>query len=254
MVIIISQSQDYFNSRETRRGTAHFDWSKLFLAGVVPLTNCPSKFLVISLKLCFLKYVKPFKDVIFCIINRDDRLHLRFIGFKTRQDTFHGKKQETKIEPWCFAQQIWTRKSRQFSTFVLLRSIWPRPPYATEVAVLLVLFAWLALGVRRTALKRCGEWWMVPSRNRCGGFPKWGYHNSWMVYKGKSFQDWWFRGTPISGTPVHETEEFTSNEWFEMWHIQAIKRVDPLVKTVKTESIAGHVSHLAKFFQWVSRG
>ena len=34
-----------------------------------------------------------------------------------------------------------------------------------------------------------------------GGFKKWGYPNSWMVYKGKSYLNGWFRGTPIDGNP-----------------------------------------------------
>ena len=29
----------------------------------------------------------------------------------------------------------------------------------------------------------------------------WGYPNSWMVYKGKSNESGWFRGTPIYGNP-----------------------------------------------------
>ena len=33
-----------------------------------------------------------------------------------------------------------------------------------------------------------------------GGFHKWGYPHSWMVYKGKSQEKGWFRGIPISWT------------------------------------------------------
>ena len=35
--------------------------------------------------------------------------------------------------------------------------------------------------------------------SQCGGFHKWGYPNSWMIYTGKSYKNWWFRGTSISG-------------------------------------------------------
>ena len=37
-----------------------------------------------------------------------------------------------------------------------------------------------------------------------GGFHKWGYPNSWMVYKGKSIYKWMMtRGTPVYGTPPY---------------------------------------------------
>ena len=35
-----------------------------------------------------------------------------------------------------------------------------------------------------------------------GGFHTW---NSWMVYSGKSYQNGWFRGTPILGNPVNDS-------------------------------------------------
>ena len=43
------------------------------------------------------------------------------------------------------------------------------------------------------------ENWMNIWMKYIWGFPYMGYPNSWMVYSGKSYENGWFRGTPISG-------------------------------------------------------
>ena len=51
-------------------------------------------------------------------------------------------------------------------------------------------------------VERLGGWEML---SIFGGFEKWGYPNSWTVYKGRSYWNGWFRGTPISGNPRSNT-------------------------------------------------
>ena len=62
-LFIISQSQDCF------------DWSKLFLAGVPQTTSWSITSLSFSKNCCFFDMFNCARTFIFCIINRDSRLH-----------------------------------------------------------------------------------------------------------------------------------------------------------------------------------
>ena len=66
------------------------------------------------------------------------------------------------------------------------------------------------------SLDRSQTWRGATHHGPYGGFHKWGYPNSWMVYNGKSYSNWWFGGTPISGNLHILVPRIPASSWFSL--------------------------------------